>query len=71
MTARLAKVLVPLLLVGCASFGVPQQYDNCYRFEEGFSTKDEGILADDVISIVKQGYTGIRKLGTDSIQLWG
>ena len=35
MTARLAKALAPLLLVGCASFGAPQ--DNCYRFEEGFN----------------------------------
>ena len=50
MTARLANVLAPLLLVGCASFGAPQQYDNCYKFEEGFN---------------KDVVTGIAKAGTD------
>ena len=50
MTARLAKVLAPLLLVGCASFGAPQKLDNCYRFEEGFR---------------KDVVTGIAKAGTD------
>ena len=35
MTVQLGvKLLAPLLLVGCASFGV--QKENCYKFEEGF-----------------------------------